>query len=434
MARINISSKIIGRMKKLHGVGQPPFSGLDFSMFHYLTEAGIPYSRLHDVGGIYGGGRFVDIPNLFRDFSADPLDPASYDFTFTDILIKAIIDSGVEPFFRLGVTIENDARIKSYRLDPPSDPLKWAKICEGVIRHYTEGFADGFYYDIKYWEIWNEPDSHPDIRYSEMWKGTKEQYYELYGTASRYLKNKFPHLRIGGYASCGVYAAFNENPDARSAYFIEFMNGFLEYVRENDCPLDFFSWHTYSNAKTLLEHAEYIRKKLDEYGFCNVESILNEWNPDVNTRGSAHHAAQIAAAMIGMQDSSVNSAMFYDARFGTSIYGGMFNPLDRSPFPAYYSFVAYNELYRRGSELYAAADDEGIFVCAAGAHESNECAILIANISGETRQIDISVDNIRINNASVKSCRIITDGSTWREIAFPNEISNDTVLCVVLDK
>ena len=51
--------KIIGTIKPMHAVGQPPFdvndNGIDDSMFHYLTEANIPYSRLHDVGGAFGG-------------------------------------------------------------------------------------------------------------------------------------------------------------------------------------------------------------------------------------------------------------------------------------------------------------------------------------------------------------------------------------------
>ena len=85
----------------MHGVGQPPFEGMDFSMVQYLADAGMPYARLHDVGGAYGRNVFVDIPNLFRDFSADETDPASYDFAFTDCLMKALADNGVEPFFRL---------------------------------------------------------------------------------------------------------------------------------------------------------------------------------------------------------------------------------------------------------------------------------------------------------------------------------------------
>ena len=92
---INVNfNKIIGRIKPMHGVGQPPFAGTNFSMLHYLTEAGIPYSRLHDVGGPYGGFRWVDIPNIFRDFEKDPYDAASYDFTFTDLLIAALVESG----------------------------------------------------------------------------------------------------------------------------------------------------------------------------------------------------------------------------------------------------------------------------------------------------------------------------------------------------
>ena len=40
-----------GSVKPVNGVGQPPLLGWDnMSMFHCLKDAGIPYSRLHDVG------------------------------------------------------------------------------------------------------------------------------------------------------------------------------------------------------------------------------------------------------------------------------------------------------------------------------------------------------------------------------------------------
>ena len=59
-----------GKIKPMHAVGQPPFC-LDLNkiysgMFHYLKEANIPYSRMHDVGGPFGQNLFVDIPNIFR--------------------------------------------------------------------------------------------------------------------------------------------------------------------------------------------------------------------------------------------------------------------------------------------------------------------------------------------------------------------------------
>ena len=159
--------KKIGKIKPMHGVGQPPLGvgddGIDDSLFHYLTEANIPYSRLHDTYGHFAANLFVDIPNLFRNFDADENDPASYDFAFTDVLLSQMVKAGIEPYFRLGVTIENAHMIKAYRIFPPKDPEKWARICEHIVRHYNEGWANGFRFGITYWEIWNEPENEESI-------------------------------------------------------------------------------------------------------------------------------------------------------------------------------------------------------------------------------------------------------------------------------
>ena len=86
--------KTRGVINAVNGIGQPPVTGFaNTAYFHYLKEAGIPYSRLHDVGGAYGMFIYVDIPNIFRDFNADENDPQSYDFAFTDLLIKGLVDN-----------------------------------------------------------------------------------------------------------------------------------------------------------------------------------------------------------------------------------------------------------------------------------------------------------------------------------------------------
>ena len=104
-------SSDVGPVKPVNGVGQPPMNGgpREFTMFRYLREAGVPHSRLHDVGGWLGHGLWVDIPNVFPDFDADEDDPKSYVFDFTDALVRGLSENGVEPYFRLGVTIENFA-------------------------------------------------------------------------------------------------------------------------------------------------------------------------------------------------------------------------------------------------------------------------------------------------------------------------------------
>ena len=88
MVNISVNEKnTVSPIKPMHAVGQPPFLGINFNYCTYLKDANIPYSRLHDIGGPYGGYRFVDIPNIFRDFSADETKEENYDFTFTDIQI-----------------------------------------------------------------------------------------------------------------------------------------------------------------------------------------------------------------------------------------------------------------------------------------------------------------------------------------------------------
>ena len=133
-------NQIYREIKPLHGINNSPVTF--GAPLPELLEAGIPYVRLHDTGGAYGQNRFVDIPNIFRDFNADPTDPNSYDFAFTDAYLKGLIASGMKIFYRLGVTIENGFMIKPLRIHPPADFLKWAKICEGMIKHYNNGWAD----------------------------------------------------------------------------------------------------------------------------------------------------------------------------------------------------------------------------------------------------------------------------------------------------
>lgn len=145
-------SKTVGKIKPMHAMGQPPAgicdSGISSNMFPYLQQANVPYCRMHDVGGAFGSNLFVDVPNLFRDFDADENDPASYDFAFTDKLFEAMMAHGIEPYFRLGVTIENAHMVKSYGIFPPKDFAKWARVCEHIVRHYNEGWANGYRFHI----------------------------------------------------------------------------------------------------------------------------------------------------------------------------------------------------------------------------------------------------------------------------------------------
>ena len=434
-------------IKPMHAVGQPPFGGgflkFDFSYIQHLKNANIPYSRLHDVNGTFGGNRFVDVPNIFRDFDADENDPASYDFTFTDLLIEAMHSYGVKPVFRLGVTIENQSNIKAYRIHPPKDFSKWARICEHIIRHYNEGWADGYRYGIEYWEIWNEPDNGATPETNQMWSGTAEQFYELYGVTATHLKACFgDSIKVGGYGCCGIGGIFY-HPDRfgvdceawtvdesyeKYMYRATFFFGFLEYLKEHRPPMDFFSWHSYFNTENTRLLDEFIHRKLTEYGYGDVETHLNEWNNA--SRGGIYHgtsfaSASAAAMMLTMQDSHVDMLCYYDSRLGASAYGGFFAPLTYEPVSTYYSFAAFGKLYTLGTQVESVLEgaDKGFYAVAAS--DGSRHAVMLVNQTGKKQEL--TLEGVDLTDAHIYKI----DQKHLMSIAFGADAINDNTVLYI---
>ena len=402
MANIKVNTaKTIGKIKPMHAVGQPPTGGLGkniFGHYHYITEIGAPYSRLHDVTGAFAGGKYVDIPNIFRNFDADVNDPASYDFTFTDALITAMKEHNIEPYYRLGVTIENNAEIKSYHIDPPSDFDKWASICEHIVAHYNEGWAGGYHYGIKYWEIWNEPDD--GARVSQMWNGTPEEYYRLYEVTAKKLKARFPDIKVGGYASISLALGYRDDiPETREDYkqlqhYIKFFYGFWEHIKKTGAPIDFYSWHTYADVTSAVRQAEFIHNYITEQGYGDIEIHLNEWNPYAPERGTAHHGAEVASMMLAMQNApGISLLAIYDARKTQGQYTPFFDPYTYRPtMHAYYSFAAFNFLYKLENQVELTCDADRVYAVAAV--KDGKGALVISNTSGAEHTLDLEGINL----------------------------------------
>lgn len=409
---------VVGKIKPMHAVGQPPRLGLSDALFSYLTRAGVPYSRLHDVGGWLGGGLYVDIPNLFRDFDADENDPESYDFAFTDKIIEGLVKASCEPYFRLGVSIENEHMLKAYRVFPPKDYEKWARICEHVIRHYNEGWADGYRFGIKYWEIWNEPDDCYTEQIAAMWKGTPEEYYRLYSVTAKHLKACFgDSIKVGGYGHCGVYE-FEQDKNLEGIghgdtyiydFVISFMHGFFKYQRETDAPIDFFSWHVYDNCHPstqkdfliIAEHAKYIRRILDHYGYTYAEHHLNEWNlwTDRKHRKAPRAAAKTLGFMLMMQNTSTDLMCIYDAAIAYSDYGPLFNPDTGYPYPAYYTLMMFDSLYRLENAVSVKSGDRYVF--AQAAVKDRKASLVIANVNEEPVEIHLDIQNFPTDEVQI---------------------------------
>lgn len=407
----------IGRVKPVNGIGQPPLVGwIGTNMFHYLTEAGVPYSRLHDVGGAYGGNRFVDIPNVFRDFDADETKPENYDFAFTDRLLAALVAADVEPYYRLGVTIENAYEIRALRIHPPKDYAKWARICEHVIRHYTEGWANGFHHKISHWEIWNEPDG------KALWLGTFQQYLEFYEVASKHLKAKFPHLMIGGYGSSGLFKLVQEKPRPHDDHTMQCFLDFVRFCKERNCPMDFCSIHAYDmpgawlTPEAVKVYGDFARKTLDEAGFAKTELSMNEWLPRWSDPGSLKQAALIAGLLVGFQHSAWNDAAIYDAKCGMGTYSPFFDPSTRKPRKAYWAFRLFNELRKRGTEVKSTSAASAVQVLAAKGKD--DVVALVVNVGDKSLPLDISVPG----DWKAENCRIVNESYEGQGIPLPAQI------------
>ena len=415
-------------MKPVHNIDRMPEYEPGSEINRYFTQANMTSCRTHDIN-------CTDIHRVFPDFTKDAADESSYNFTESDRVMAAIAETGMEPFFRLGISY-SDPVIAHDNLVPPADYTKWAQICEHIILHYNEGWADGYRYNIRYWEIWNEPENSDDPSDNHFWLGTDEEFFRLYDTAAKYLKEKFPTLKIGGYGSCGFYAltktnALNTGASERNRYFVTYFNNFLNYIKEHNSPMDFFSWHSYTTTEKNARYIQYIKENLAKAGYGGAEIICDEWNynPTENDKIDRRYGANQTSMLIMFQNEGLDMAHYYDGDDDGQLWAGLFVN-GRQPSSAYYGFWAFGQLYKlekkkkiKNMRLY----DDLYAVAATG---SGGQALLLSNIS-EKRDRKISVD---AGGYTVDKCMTVNENGEWVEIQLPSKIESGSILYITFKK
>lgn len=357
------AAQATGQIRSLQGSHWDP--GLPGSaLSNTYLDLGIDAIRTHDAGGIDSAGvgdidGFMAVDAIFPDFSKDPADPAAYNFGPTDQLIKNIRAIGAEVFFRVGRTnragidFANQVWFNSY----VPDIDKFAEVVKHVVMHYNQGWAKGYHYNIQYWEIWNEPDFKP------FWRGTPEEYYQLYEKCAKAILAADAGVKIGGPANTthNDYTGLEES--------------FLEFIKANDLPLDFYTFHFYAN-KSVNPHdnarwCEYYRDLLDDNGFPEAEVINTEYGRALDGTptigGEVADAIFTAEAQIYMQDAPVDQVYAYMmipavATKENNAFG-MVSTLNQTP----------ERLWTSGG------DDTGFAVIAGRDEAARELRVLIAN-------------------------------------------------------
>ena len=417
----------VGEIRPVHNIGRMPEYETGSEINRYFTEANMTSCRTHDIHA-------TDIHNIFPDFTRDVNDESAYRFAECDQVIASILDTGMEPFFRLGISYSDPVREREYLL-PPADYEKWAQVCEHIILHYNEGWANGFTYGIEYWEIWNEPENSDDLADNHFWMGSDEEFFRLYDVAAKYLKNRFPDLKIGGYGSCGFYAltktnAINTGATSRNQYFVTYYQNFLRYIREHGSPMDFFSWHSYTTTGKNAQYIKYVKDSLSKAGYGHAEIICDEWNynPTENDQLDRRYGANQTSMLLMFQNEGLDMAHYYDGDDDGLLWAGLF--VNHRPSTAYYGFWAFGQLYKLGRQAEIKNLRLWDDLYAVAATGENGQALLIANVS-EKRDRILKID---AGEYTVDKCMTVNENREWVEIPLPKTIESGSMLYITFQK
>ena len=338
------------------------------------------------------GLRLVGVHQIFIT-KADPKNPDNYYFDQTDDYIANIRKAGVVPIYRLGSSIEHTTR--KYFAVKPDDMEHYAEICAGIVRHYNAGWANGFEWDLPYWEIWNEPNI---IRCGTTPTGMRiANSTSLSSGCGRISKYQNPAVR-----ACGR---------RRPAY-----QQLADLCKQEGAPLDFVSWHHYANHPSqLLDPPALMRQTLDEAGFPDAELHLNEWHyfptnwsvvhgtqgghdakRELDTSPTGLHGAESAAfvalVLTRWLDTPLTMSNYY--AFGLQNWGliDVYGKLR----PVYYAHKFFGEL-RHEAPIRVETKDPGEWISVLGAvdESGNAKRLLVAAYKQEDAQtIEIALQGV----------------------------------------
>ena len=268
-----------------------------------------------------------------------------------------------------------------------------------------------------------------------MWMGTKEEFFELYHISSRYLKNKFPDIKIGGYGSCGFYAVTRENiPDSHKG-FVTYFTDFLEMAKRTESPLDFFSWHIYSaDVEEVASHGRFVRETLDKFGFGSTKVHLNEWNFGAEGKSfeSKHNREGMAfnsAVMCKLSNTDyVDAAMYYCFSLD-GMYNGFMNQNTGTIDVPWYSFEAYGRLYKLKTGIKTECNVKDFYSYAA--KNDDEYAVMAVNYKSDECDFEFEILNCAANKTV--SVKYINDKYNL-DTVFTFTSSENMKICLKIEK
>ena len=414
--------------RALHSSGFAPKSTSGGNLAEQVKELNFEYTRTHDHALINSGQRIIDTHFIFPMMHLDAKDPRNYYFKATDHFLKLSRDAGLKIFYRLGTSIEHTGPKTHFNSLIPEDFDKTAEVFAGTVRHYTRGWADGFNWDIKYWEIWNEPDG-----FNNMWclpdgdggvgateaerkadriaRDAKRRalFVEFFVKCLKRIKSEFPELKVGGPAMCWFHK--------------EYFRDMLKACKEAGVAPDFISWHYYgADPDMIIKWADDARELCDSMGFPKCELIINEWhylgsygwgglrNNDPKVleevwEGPASHngidsSCFTLSTMAKMQTSKYDQSYFYGCR-----HSGAWGYMDehRRKYKIWHALKLFGSIMKECPVLCASAGGKTVSTLATRTADGKRGWLLVADYRGKADSLVLDVKGAR----GVKSATLL---------------------------
>ncbi len=233
-----------------------------------LREQTVEAVQTLELRSVRGHGLFHDDIGIYNeDENGNPV----YDFTRSDDIFDFLVENGVEPIIELApmpAALASDPSQTVFDwnmiVSPPKDYGKWEALVREFVQHSVDRYGAGVVQNW-YWEVWNEP----ECCRNKFWKGSLQDYFQLYDSAAAGVRAVLPEGRVGGPVTSQPVEL-----EGNSMAGIQF----LDHVTANNSPFDFFAFHTWSFLDSVTGYFQGL-DLLDRYGKNDVRIAVTEFGP-----------------------------------------------------------------------------------------------------------------------------------------------------------
>jgi xylan 1,4-beta-xylosidase len=280
----------LGRMGLYLGQSQLPaaFQAQDKTNFNGMRWSDVLKQHTTDavanlgLTSIRAHGLFHDDIGIYSEPGGTP----TYDFTRSDIIFDFLVQNHVAPIVELAsmpaALASNPAQtVFDWKMivSPPKDYNRWQALVQAFVQHSVQRYGADVV-STWYFEVWNEP----ECCTNKFWKGTLQDYFNLYDKAAAGVRAALPNGRVGGPVSSQVIE-LTDNSRAGIQ--------FLDHIRDTSGPLDFFAYHTWDFLNGAVNGYFTALDLLDSYGKNSVQVAVTEFGPtwEFGLRGGAMEPA-----------------------------------------------------------------------------------------------------------------------------------------------